>query len=297
MLESGAQLVAHNAAFDWALLALEFPELQPVIVAAYDTDRITCTEVREQLLENARGQLKWIEDDDTGEVKRSAYSLAAVAAKRLGITLDKGADTWRLRYGELATVPTSSWPREAVSYAIDDAVIDLAVYEHQETDPDHAALVDQWAQARAAFALSTMGARGLLVDALAVDALAGALERDRDALRLALAATGIIRDDGSTSTKRVMELVTAAYAAKGAKVTTTKTGVAINASVLRDSGNPDLVRFADLKKLSTLLSSFIGKLRSGFNHPISARYNALVSSGRTSCAGEHGGPNVQQLPR
>lgn len=68
--------------------------------------------------------------------KRRA-SMEAIAWRRLGLDLaaDKGADSWRLRYGELIPLPLSQWPEEAQTYAKRDASLTLAAWLHQAIKP------------------------------------------------------------------------------------------------------------------------------------------------------------------
>src|SRR5688572_4501470 len=107
-----------NAPFDMTVISEKWPELEPLCWAALERQpglgmhsggdiRDVCT--RERLLDLARGK----------GLKRR-YSLADVAERRAGITLDKSKDTWRKRYAELEHVPLAWWPSDAKQYALDD---------------------------------------------------------------------------------------------------------------------------------------------------------------------------------
>lgn len=300
-------VIGQNIAYDLLVLVCERPALWPLVRGALDQGRVHDTMLREQLLDIARGGFRFLAevDEDTGEVSRVPvdYSLGALAQRRLGRTLDKGGDGWRLRYLELLAVPLERWEPRARDYAVGDAVSTLEVHESQDREPSAAEfLADESAQVRAAFALHATGGRGLCVDLAAVDALAARLGAQRDTARAALASAGIYRANGTRNLARVRELVSAAYQAKGAAVPTTESGeVSTAADVCRESGDASLVHLADGAKVEKLLTAFVPGLRTGAPHPLTSRYNVLVESGRTSCAGVkvHGrkGVNVQQLPR
>src|SRR5690606_27241714 len=100
---------------------------------------------------------------------RGGYSLDALTKRyKLG-SLDKGADSWRLRYAELRDVPISQWPQRAIDYAQDDVRVLPELIEAQKNEcaingiPD-----DLWddlpRQCSAAFAYQLMGAWGMVTD-------------------------------------------------------------------------------------------------------------------------------------
>lgn len=310
-MRAGARLVGHNLPFDAAIALAEFPELRAAIVAHFAAGLFADTMIREQLLDIAKGQFRFVEVEDelTGEVTKQPvdYNLASIANRRCGLALDKSSDSWRLRYAELADVPLSEWPEAAKHYSLEDARATLLVCESQDSDDARATLVDEPAQVRAFMALQAMRGRGVLVDLDVVDALERDLTAKRASAREALTGTGIYRADGSRNMATLRALVSSAYAALGAEVPLTSGGASGNrevqtsAAVLKDSGDPRLVELASLGTVEKLLNAFVPGLRTGAVAPLACRYNPLVESGRTSCTAERVGTRkgvqLQQLPR
>lgn len=307
VLEQGDHIVGQNIAYDMFIVVQEWPELRDLVIKAYDEGRIHDVKLREQLLDIRNGTYKFEEvEDDLGEVARRpiGYSLADIAKRRVGMDLNKGKDSWRLRYNELHGVPLDQWPKEAKEYATDDASATLRVYESQSRKPDdeeYLAKVEA-DQVRAAFALHALGSRGLRVDLEAVETLEARLRGARDALYPELVTAGIYRAAGTRDMKRLGALVQEAYEQSGAAAPVTKTGqVQTSRSVLVDSGDPLLLRVAEFNKIEKMLTSFVPALRVGANFPLTCTYNPLVETGRTSCLGirygKQKGPQFQNLPR
>lgn len=87
--------------------------------------------------------------------------------------------------------------------------------------------------------------------------------------------------------------VKAGYEKLGKRVPLTDTGqVSTSEEAKRGSGDPDLIRAADLTQAETLINNFIPVLERGVNTPICARFNVLVESGRISCSD----PNLLNPP-
>ena len=173
-------LVGHNVAYDLAVLCRQDPKLVPGIFDLYEQDRIRDTMIREQLARIRDGSF---------QVRRQKkkYSLAALAGEYLGRSLDKSADTWRLRYGELINTPIAKWPEDARRYACEDARATYDVFVAQPTSPD------EGLQCRAAFALHLMSAWGVRTDAQAIAELEIALLEKSLSLRDSLVDFGLIR--------------------------------------------------------------------------------------------------------
>jgi hypothetical protein len=103
-----------HVSYDMACACATWPELIPLVFAAYDADRIQCLMARAQLADIATGEFDGIR-------RGIGYSLAAQVKRRLGETLAK--DEWRLGYGELEAFALSDWPEGAIRYAMLDAEI------------------------------------------------------------------------------------------------------------------------------------------------------------------------------
>ncbi len=184
LVAAGHTLIAHNAAFDSAVMCqAAYEQGLTLFNGAYETvfdwyraGALRCTFVREKLLAIAYDINKY---DPRLNKKDPGFSLADCVKARFGIELAKGSDTWRLRYDQLWDLPLAEWPPEAVDYAIWDAEWALCVYEDQSQAArlgtsvlvDEAGNVtDELPQGIAAFALFLCAAWGVCTDPAAVDA-------------------------------------------------------------------------------------------------------------------------------
>jgi hypothetical protein len=165
-LESDHVLVGHNIAYDMGVIAAQYPWLMPLILRAYNQDRVTDTQIREQLIMIARGEFRSYADAD-GDLHPVKYSLADCVRRHFSTELKK--DGWRLFYRAFDQTPnTLDWhevatrfqdacrrgewpdwasavtdkdrqgllaarPEEAVLYALEDARVTHRLYESQRT--------------------------------------------------------------------------------------------------------------------------------------------------------------------
>ena len=277
LADDAVRLVGHHVAYDLGVIAAEDPaRFLPLIFAALASDRITDTKIREQLAQLAIGQLRM------NQHGRTRYDLGALTMRHnCGLTLDKSGDSWRLHYRELDGVPVEEYPDAAKRYAIDDALATLRVYQAQR---DHD---DEYNQTRAAWALHLMTLRGIAIDADAVSKLEKQLTADVAEKRQALAASGLIRKNGTKDTKAIRAKVEAAYKHPP---TTPKGATATDRQTLNESGDPDLAALAELGAVDKLLKTYIPSLKRPTAHP---SYSLMMETGRTSSSK----PNIQNLPR
>lgn len=278
LADEETRLVGHNVAYDLGVIAAEDPaRFLPLIFAAYASNRIADTKVREQLAQLAIGQLRFMP-----KVGRTRYDLGALTTRhRCGLTLDKTEDSWRLHYRELDGIPVEEYPEEAKRYAIDDALATLRVYQSQR---DHD---DEYNQTRAAWALHLMTLRGIAIDPEAVAELESQLTADVAVKREALAASGLIRKNGTKDTKAIRARVEAAYKHPPK---TPKGATATDRQTLNESGDDDLIALAALGAVDKLLKTYVPSLKRPAAHP---SYALLMETGRTSSSR----PNIQNLPR
>lgn len=294
-------LVCHNASFDFSVLAQAYPRLVPKIFAAYAAGRIECTLIRERLLTVASG-------GDSAKQRRGYYSLAGLVMRKFGMDIAEAKDdpaSWRMRFGELIGTPVRGWPREAVTYALDDAEYCAHVFSRQREEAavwrgDCGNLrsgIDPLACAPSRayhdFWLTLCRAWGIPVDARAVEALrefvgVGLAERND-----VLAALGILRKCGTKDTKRFRQCVEEAYS--GQPPRTDKGNVKTDAETLAASRCPGLQRVADLTIFDTIRKMFIPSLYAAIRGTgrAHARYRVVLRTGRTSASG----PNVQNQVR
>lgn len=283
LLDGPELIVGFNVAYDMSVICAEWPDLIPKVFDKYWNDGITCTELREKIIHLARGHLRWLRLGG-GEVKHLTYSLEEVAEFRLGVKLNKA---WQEKFGGFRDVPVAFWPQEARKYALDDAVVPLALYESQEIDRD--LLDDQFRSARAAFWLQLMSCWGMRVDMDALRAFEHKVRSEHGALKLELMAAGLVRRDGTRNVKAVQRRVIDAYRVKGSKTyPATKTGAKTDSDTCALSGDPVLAKYSDFSSLSKTINTDIKLLSRGL---IQTRFEVIVETSRTSSS-----PNVQNWP-
>lgn len=290
-LRSDSLLVGHNIAFDMVTYCFEWPDLMPLVFAAYEADRVTDTMLRERLVDIAQGS--FIEGQD--------YSLEGVARRRCGIALTKGE--WQLRFGELKPYPVEQWPEPAQHYVVSDVVATYGVHREQEKDAFW--LMDQYRQARYAFAFELMSVYGLHTDPDAVARYKNKLEIKFSTLAEEMVAHGLMRRESHKkkatglvemklvrTMKAVQDRVAYAYEKTKKRPPLTPTGrVCTDADTCEYSGDEVLKHYADLSSTSTLLSTYVPLLERGAHTPLHPHFTTLLATGRTSSS-----PNVQNLP-
>lgn len=321
-------VIAHNLAFDLAVLLCEAPQLNDAIWRMLDASAAQCTQLRESLSDLARGTFaqkmegdargRWRTDPATGQRTFFKLDLASSLYLRASIRIDKSKDTWRLRYGALRDVPLDVWPPDALTYAREDAQAHWLLARLQETEATarpalegYNELADAPAQTRAAWALALQRLAGIQTDPATTVALRASLAARAVAVRDDLIAVGLLRPagflvgkDGSlrpskseTNAKdgrRTKEIQARVVAALGdATPRTDKGSVSASEETLTLTGDPDLVKVADFAHVQKL-QSFAEGLDKGFApRAIYCEWNTLVANGRTSSSN----PNMQQLPR
>lgn len=300
--ECKAIVTGHNFSFDVGVFLRQWPDLFPLIFAAYDANGVEDTMLREKLYNLSRGELDYREHE--GRPKRVLYSLDAITQRWFGTELDKSADGWRLRYMGLRDTPLIDWPRRAIEYAKKDAQVTRDLYMHQsrrDTYPD--TLHDSPAQARAALALHLMSCRGMVVDRQRVLDLRRDLRVTVNRYRQELDGAGLVKPDGGIAQKHLRALVKDVLGDKAP--TTEKGNIKIDAETLNhhSDGNPIFRPYVAFKKAEKLLTAYVEKLEFGFGGPIQPRCNSLLATGRTSMLGWTGTPDrfkgfsLQTLPR
>lgn len=269
-------LLGHNVAYDLAVIGNEFPDLWPAIWQAYDSGRVTDTMMVASLLDIARGQYR-----------PGQYSLKVLATTYAGKVLEKGDNSWQLRYHELHGMPVESWPVGAVEYARTDVEATREVWKVlTESGRRNPPTLD--VQVRAAWALHLCSCWGMRCDPAAVDALEHRIQEHKAALLPQLQAVGFLRADLTRDDKRVRE-----YAEQAGVTKRTAAGkVSVSVDALQDVDDANLKALADYLGWLKLESTYLPVVREGTTSPVQARYG-IVESGRTSCSR----PNLQNLPR
>jgi DNA polymerase-1 len=279
LLEAGAFIVGHNIAFDFEVLVrhADDPDFKELVWHAYENGQIRDTMITEALIRNAEARLQ-----------TSKIGLAELSEAYLGQNIrsdKKSSDSWRLRYEELAETPIADWPADALRYAGDDARIARDV--HRTQTQKHPDLADSAAQTKYSWAFQLLGHEGLQVDQTRAQGLIDELDQE---LRAGKAALSFYRKDGTLDTTSVRDAVERLHPDPPA----TPTGlVQMSNTVLRETGNPELERLADLQEMEKQRGTF-GKIFEALDdRPVRCTYDVLKRTGRTSCSK----PNIQQLPR
>lgn len=196
--------VAHNAAFDLAVICAREPDRISDVFDLLESGHLQCTKVREKLLNLAEfGDLSFMDLPD-GSTLKIEYSLAGLVQRYFGEDISsskKGEDAWRLNYAELEDIKVEDWPQEAIDYAIEDSVWAARIYESQELrrqqmqkelgyDPLHTINF----RCMADFCLHLMSIRGMAVDAEEVKKVQEMIEKEMSPENLKhLTASGILR--------------------------------------------------------------------------------------------------------
>lgn len=330
-------LVGMHIFFDLCVFAAEDPALLRPIFDAIDAGRVRDIKLRQMMIDNAEGKLKFVFDDETNEYKKQNYSLAHLVARFLGrdIThLKTGDDAWRLRYHELDGVPIAQWPPAAVAYAIGDAVDTLDIFLLQDAycEPHGlpGGLAAEIGQVQAMWALYLAGAWGVRTNGAAVAKLKAEIQAEY-ATQVAIAKRWkLVRGAGTRDTKAIMAAVKTWYEDRQRPVQYTtggKTGQP-KVSTAREylvevecpCGKPfascpckdapatdgihrGLWAVAEVVRLSKLLSTYVRALERGTVVPLNPTYNAILETYRTSCSqgmkvdGVPIGVNIQNPPR
>lgn len=291
------QITGHNISYDMIVIGCQFPDLMPLIFRAYRADRITCTEVRQKILDIAGGVYrKYLHK--SGSFVKINYDLASVAKRHLGLELDK--DTWRLRYGELRDIPCEQWPQGAREYPLLDAQAARGI--HQAQEPNVKYLDDQYRQARGAFWLGLMSTWGIHTDPNAVAELARRTQCELNEITADLQSAGMVRKDGSRDTKLTKSVLVKAY--EGRELPLTKKGkmlekagspdaynyLSLDEDACEKSRNPLLRKYSAYSRKTNILAKDIPAFASRL--PLHTRVETMLATGRTSTSD----PQTQNLP-
>jgi DNA polymerase I-like protein with 3'-5' exonuclease and polymerase domains len=233
--------------------------------------------------------------------RKGAWALDGVASRfKVELEINKG-DVWRLRYGTLYAVDLKDWPKEAISYALTDAVAARAVYHaiHEYAGRRGIPLDDGPRQARAAFWLRLMECRGVRVDRDQVEKYILEVEEDITKAHAIAYEAGFIRQNGTKDTKAAKAHMLRLCRAVGVEPPTTETGeVSLDKDAIDQYGDERLEAYATFTSASTLRKRVAG-LRT--NACIQASYEPIIDTGRTSCRMGNGrnahGAQMQNPPK
>ena len=246
-------------------------------------------------------------------------SLKDFCEKYLKIHVEK-EDTWRLRYAILDGVPFDQWPEDALSYALEDAVLHWQACHWQESHgycgesfTRGKSVVTMAHDCRKAFALALTAAPGIRTDPEKIEAL-----EEVDKARLAeLSATcksgGIMRATGTIDNKALQALAAKAERDSDVKFSRTeKTGaIQLDPGKVLLTENPVLIAHKELVSTRKRVGDgwtkgLYAELRAGNTFVNRCKYDPIKVTGRTGSSGAKigrdnkaplWGGNHQNLPR
>ena len=310
-LEEGAHFFGHYVAFDFGVLAANYPRLFPLIWRAYEEGRVHCTKIRAQLLDTAAGQFRggWV-GGEGGKWVSWSYTLDDLNRRYFRERVEKGEDTWRKHYSKLWHVPIADWPEEARKYALNDPVVTRRIAMMQA---HHSAYMpDEAFQARRSFALALTSAWGMRTDVRSVATLRAATEAEIGKVQQRLIAGGLAKVERGGRVSRNVKIAQAHFLAEYQRQGKTprysepsKTfpdgQISTDAEACETLGfdeenNPDgdplITDFGNLTAYGALLSKDCVALERGVTVPVHTRFD-FVATGRTSSSK----PNLQNWRR
>lgn len=260
------------------------------------------------------------------------YSLDITVKQVLGRDDAKVNDFWRLRYAILDQVPLEHWPVEAVQYPKDDArntlevaVAQVARHENLHDMPSQARaalalhLASTWGLRADPGRVATLRERvtherdyeaaqwidvGFLVDGKKDNhEIKRRLARAYGATGTCPACLGTGKVTSPTSGNQIYCTVKAAgeYACDGTGLDldrapllprTPTGGIGAGRDELRESGDEDLMGYADWSEDERVLTTYLPFLEKAATGPVNVRPNVLLATGRTSYDGI-----MQTMPR
>ncbi len=302
-------IVGHTIHYDVAVLLEWFRQHHPddflcfvsLVFRAYREGRIVDIRIAQKMQDIADGE----HESPRFMVNGRPYTLEAITWRHLARALDKS--TWRLQYGELREFALELWPEGARLYPVEDAraTLDSGLVMREKYGPE--AWGDIVRQTQHAFALHLVTCWGIRTDLeLVAEVQAGAEARYRD-LGTQLVTDGFLRverGDWVKNTRFLQAAVLKASYVAGLTPKLTKTGIkklkagesfdslvsqikyiATDAETCEDTGDQQLIDFAEFNSLGTRLSTQFPALRRGEIH---SKFESLRETGRTSSGGKEG---------
>jgi hypothetical protein len=262
-----------------------------------------------ELIDIATGMRKFrrVVRDGRTIVSKSSYGLDVLVAHYFNELLEK-KDTWRTSYGLLEDVPIHLWPTNARTYAVNDSIQHVRVYEAQDAyiAASFGVLPNQTEQQCAAFALHLMSTWGVRAEAKAVDYFVEHCEREIAKMKHDLEGTSIFKPNGSRTMAEIRRRVVESCMRRSVQVPMTDPSprfpggqVQTDKEALEETDDPALHVLAASMTFAKHLSQWAPVCQAAVQRPVCSRYEVLVETGRTSCGGSEGqeGSNMQNPPR
>jgi DNA polymerase I-like protein with 3'-5' exonuclease and polymerase domains len=277
-LDQKCHIIGHNIQYDMRCLIATFPDLKQKIFEAYREGRVSCTQIRERLLDIAEDKLT-----------KRGYTLA-----------DLAKNTWRLRYEELENVPFSDWPQDAIDYSLKDAELPLRIWQEQEKRKHKLdySIPTEKLDVYASFCLGLMHSWGVETDQEYAINLWNEQVKKMSRLANQIWSTGLMSVSSipldlfskdiikppktKKNLSKIRELILKTYPGNPPK--TPKGQIKYDAETLEECNHPDLKKLLEFSKIEKGLSTFLSKV---VGHSIvHANFHAVGGvSNRTSCSG------------
>jgi DNA polymerase I len=302
--------VGHHVVYDLGVACAEDSRLLPLVFDALEHRRLFCTKLTQKMLDNARGELKYVFDEETLEYRKQRYGLSDLVKRYSDVDISeskKAPDAWRLRYHELDGIPLNQWPREADAYARNDAK-----HTHDVDQAQHRLVADDEipgyaGEMKAAWALHMLGIWGVRTDPQAVSAYRKELTTQL-AAQISVCQEHGFRARGERPSRRISQIREAIDAwcranNKEPLLTEKRQQIATSREALMRTDHPGLRAVAESVRLEKLLTTYVAALERGTEVPLNPQYNTPLETYRTSCSGGakiDGAPvgmNMQNLPR
>jgi hypothetical protein len=304
-------LIGANVAYDFGCILAHFPTVWDAVWRAYEADGVTCIQTRERLLDIATGEFNFPLID--GKKYKSKYSLADVAKVRLGLEIEKGEDTWRMRYNELDGIPLEQWPQPAIDYAVGDAITTFQCWENQESRSRQLrySMPTEYHDVRAQLALHLMAVWGVSIDERRVidtwndytgqmgdmsedieqSGLASPKKEDPEDVPNGCRPIPKLKQD----LKKTREAIEKYYPGTPPRTNPTQKfpegQIKTGEEVISECAFEPLQKIVRFNALQKICNTYLRKM---FQPVVHARFwNVGTISDRTSCSG----PNLQNLPR
>lgn len=303
MIINGRPIVFFNAAYDLVCLMAHDSSLIPIIFDALNRGQILCLMLAERLYHNVSGKLNITSRVKLNHETVGGFSLAGCVSRRLRADISEGksSTSWRLRYSELDGIPVAKWPQKAINYAKNDVVWTSKLYYQFTHDLKHKIdrrsgmpddlMLDLPARTRASVALRLMEAWGLTTDPNRVSLLEDSASTVIDEATAQMKDKGFVRENGTLDLEAVRDKILEIHGHSAPK--TEKGAIKTDRQTLSESGDPTLQKWAEAGFARKVLNTFVPIVKQGVQHPVHARYQPLVETGRTSCSN----PPLQQIPR
>lgn len=296
-LESDALIVGANIAFDALVLMAWAPELEPLIWAAYDADRIIDLFALERLGEIS-GYCR----------KKPKLNMKTVGASYGIKDLDKEGPA-RTTFGQFLGKPLADYSEEHISYALSDATAGATIFARQVAKfGEEITRADAAELSRRALWLRSLAARGVRADPEKTQDLEIAARDKVEELQDQVADLGFIRlkkTKGvlgwSKHMKTIKDRVFEAYDKKPPMTQEQKSRtskkpfvpqVKTDKTTLGESGDPALETFAAYGEWQAVINKDLKILTAGAKEPIHTFFGFADTTRTTSS-----GPNLQNVRR